>query len=276
MDDQLDMSLPDPRAPHDDLSFEELSRRYNFERTSHDWRVFTRLAIKECQKRGGRAGGVATLDVGCGHGIGLRQEYQWALREVVADYWGVEPDPNQHPPDGLFDHHRWSSMEQADLPANHFDVVYSAMVMEHVTDPDAFMRAVHRCLKPGGVYLFLTPNGRHYFTRIASLARRLGQDERLLRLSVKEEELAYHYPVEYRFNNEKVIDACADRLGFEPPEYVYLEAKGPIGYFPGPTKVMFHALAAKRRRIRNSKALIAMVCRITKSSEACRSDTGCG
>lgn len=263
---ELDMTLPDPRAPHDDLSFEELAGRYNFEQTSQDWRVFTRLAMKECQKRGGREGGVAVLDVGCGHGIGLRQEYQWAIRELVADYWGLEPDPNQHPPEGLFDYHRWSLMEDADVPADHFDVVYSAMVMEHVVDPDAFMRAVHRCLKPGGVYLFLTPNARHYFTRIGSLALRLGQDERLLRLSVKKQDIeSYHYPVQYRFNSEPVIDACAARLGFEQPEYAYLEAKGPIGYFPGPTKVIFHALAAKRRRVRNSKALLAMVCRMTKA-----------
>ena len=59
-------------------------------------------------------------------------------------------------------------METADLPENYFDLAYSYMVMEHVADPVGFLKALVKCLQPGGVYVFLTPNKRHYFTITAS------------------------------------------------------------------------------------------------------------
>ena len=93
--------------------------------------------------------------------------------------WGLEPDPEVHPDDNLFDRYECSTMEDAELPPNSVSVCYSAMVMEHVVDPDEFLAAVFRCLKPGGTYLFITPNGRHYFTRIASFLRRLRADEQV-------------------------------------------------------------------------------------------------
>lgn len=79
-----------PQAPHDDLSFKELARRYNFEQTSVDQRVFARLIIKECQTvRAAHASNVCVLDVGCGRGIARRAEYQWAIRPHVDEYWGL-------------------------------------------------------------------------------------------------------------------------------------------------------------------------------------------
>ncbi|MBT8487165.1 MAG: class I SAM-dependent methyltransferase [Phycisphaerae bacterium] len=251
-----------PTAPHDDLSFEDLAARYNFERTSRDALVLTRLIIKECERR---TPPVRVLDIGCGSGIARSVEAQWCIRPHADAYWGVEPDPSKVATPGLFDEYRTAVLEDADLPPDTFDVAYSSMVMEHVEDPDGFMRAVHRCLRPGGVYLFMTPNRRHYFTRIAATLHRLKLDEMVLRgvkgASVEE----YHYPVRYKFNDEPRIDACAERLGFHPPQYVYLEAQGPKGYFPRPLRFIFHALAAKRRMIKNPRQLLGLVARIEKA-----------
>ncbi len=54
------------------------------------------------------------------------------------------------------------------FPDGAFDVVISNSVIEHLQDPDAFFREVHRVLKPKGRFLAKTPNKWHY---VALLAR---------------------------------------------------------------------------------------------------------
>jgi len=252
----------EPKAPADDLPFDALASRYNFENTSDRSRIFTRLVLKECLARPRPR---RVLDIGCGKGIELCVDFQWAIREQADELWGLEPDAALAPVGGLFDHYLTDLMEQAPLPEAYFDVAYSFMVMEHVADPLAFMRAVMRCLRPGGVYLFATPNGRHYFTRIAAALHRLKMDERVLRLAKRESEVEeYHYPVQYRFNTERKINACAAALGCPPPEYVYLEERGPIGYFPKPTRFIYHGLRLKRMLLRNRRSLVTMICRVRR------------
>ena len=65
-------------------------------------------------------------------------------------------------------------------------------------------------------------------------------------------------------NGERQIAACVEPLGFKPPEFVYVESEGPIGYFPKPTRFIYHALAAKRNVIKNPRSLITLIGRITK------------
>jgi SAM-dependent methyltransferase len=50
-----------------------------------------------------------------------------------------------------------------------FDLVFAIYVLEHVNDPVGFAREIHRILKPGGLFLALTPNRYHYVSVIASL-----------------------------------------------------------------------------------------------------------
>ena len=248
-----------PTLSHDGLSFEELSRSYNFENVSARGLLLTRLIMEALE-------GVAepsVLDVGCGTGIELRVDYQWAVRGRVSEYWGVEPDPGIGTPSGLFDTYLNGMVEEVPLPEDRFDLAYSFMVMEHVADPLKFLSAIHRCLKPGGTYLFATPNGRHYFTRLASLLGTLHLDEMVLRLARKESD-EYHYPVHYRFNSEGRIREVAERLGFTVPEFAYTEDRGVGDYFPGPLRFAYHALRAKRRVIRRPSSLITMICRLGK------------
>jgi len=50
-----------------------------------------------------------------------------------------------------------------------FDVVFCIYVLEHITEPLAFVNEIHRVLKPGGVFLALTPNRYHYVSLISAL-----------------------------------------------------------------------------------------------------------
>ncbi|MFG0306605.1 MAG: class I SAM-dependent methyltransferase [Phycisphaerales bacterium JB040] len=254
-------SLIEPVRAHDHKSFDELLTSYNFANISDRRAVLTRAIIDECRAREG----AAVLDIGCGRGMGREIGYVRAIRPHAAELWGIEPAEDVEPPEGIFDRFQHALMETAELPDNHFDIAYSFMVMEHVADPEAFMAAVKRVLKPGGVYYFVTPNGGHYFTLIAGAMHRLGIDEWVLRLVQGKSTVDdYHYPVQYKFNTARRIDRVCTGVGGLETDLVYMESEGPRSYMKGPLILLFHLLAWKRRVIRSRRALLSIVGRTVK------------
>ena len=255
-----------PKAPHDALPFAELEQAYNFSNTKAESGVFTRLLLRECWRIRQETGQAPTvLDVGCGQGISLVKHFTLALRLAVGEFWGVEPDPKMTELSQTFDHLQHALLEDADLPENHFDLSYSSLVMEHVEHPDAYLKAIARSLKPGGVHLFLTPNARHYFARIASTLHALKLDEFVLRLTRPGDVVDdYHYPIRYRCNSSKQVRALATATGFDDARFVFVENLGPAPYMPGPLRLGYHAMRAKRRWMRNPESLMLLIARLEK------------
>lgn len=247
----------------DDLSFENLSSAYNFQRVS-DWPgLFVSLLADEINAA---EEPTTVVDIGCGNGIGGSIDRLQTVRAAASGLWGIEPDPHVSEPPGVFDVFRHAEVETADLPDGQFDLAYSYMVMEHVVDPETFLRSVRACLKPGGTYMFLTVNGRHYFALATRAAHALRIDEALLRVVRKREHVeTYHYPVQYRCNDTRVIDQLAAHTGFEPPEYVFVEDLGPIDYMSGPLRLPWKALQWKRSVVRRPELLLTMIVRMRAS-----------
>lgn len=247
---------------NDSLPWDGLAKQYNFRHPTERGDIFARLIREECARR---QRPLRVLDIGCGKGIELSIARTRSIRPLVDDFWGIEPDDTITPEAGLFDHYQNALMETSTLPENAFDLAYSFMVMEHVKEPRPFLSAVARCLKPGGSYLFGTINGAHYFAKIAGTLRALHLDEFVLRTVRGSTEVEkYHYPVFYRINKPRVIEAMAEELGFEKPEYVFLEQLGPVPYFPGPFRVILNALNKKRDLIRDPRRLLVLFCKLTK------------
>lgn len=120
-----------------------------------------------------------------------------------------------------------------------FDAVVFDYVLEHVADPPALFREIHRVLRPGGVILFRTPNARHYVSllgrvlpdRLSVWARRRPDDHRV-------------YPRFFRCNT---AHACRRRLaaaGFRI-EALRLIEKEP-SYGMGSRPLFFLMLAYER------------------------------
>lgn len=244
-----------------EMTFERLATSYNFRYPFTRHHLFSHLVAQECAAR---PKPVRALDIGCGHGMNGERATTEHVRRHVDELWGLEPDPGI-PPSALFAHFQHATMEEATLPPGSIDVAYSYTVMEHVTDPVRFMTAVYQALKPGGSYLFLTINGVHYFALIAGTLRAMKLDEAVLRLvRGKQKVESYHYPVAYKFNTQGVIDRVCREVGFEAPEYAYMEQKGPEPYMRGPLRPLLHLLNYKRDAMRNPGALLELVCRIRK------------
>ena len=92
------------------------------------------------------------LDVGCHIGVmvELAQKRGW-------EAWGVEPSTwaaEQARAGGL--RVITGTLANVEVPENYFDVVTMWDVIEHLTDPAAELRNVHRVLRPGGVFAIHT------------------------------------------------------------------------------------------------------------------------
>lgn len=59
--------------------------------------------------------------------------------------------------------------DMRDIPDNAIDVAYSRAVMEHIDNPDEAFAELARVLKPGGVYIFVTPSIYDYGSVIARI-----------------------------------------------------------------------------------------------------------
>jgi SAM-dependent methyltransferase len=61
---------------------------------------------------------------------------------------------------------RTGELADAGFSDGEFDVVYMNEVIEHIVDPVALMREVHRVLRPGGIALLRTGNARSWSARL--------------------------------------------------------------------------------------------------------------
>ncbi len=102
------------------------------------------------------------LDVGCHIGVmvELAKDRGW-------EAWGVEPSTwaaEQARARGL--NVVTATLAEANLEENYFDVVTMWDVIEHLTDPAAELRQVHRVCKPGGVFAIHTIDIESGFARL--------------------------------------------------------------------------------------------------------------
>lgn len=94
-----------------------------------------------------------------------------------------------------------------------FDLVSANMVLEHLPSPQGVFKEVRRVLKPGGVFVFVTPNLNHPFIRTADLF--LSKPARTSAAVLVESREARHiFPTFYRANTAKTVGSLASDAGF--------------------------------------------------------------
>ena len=177
---------------------------------------------------------------------------------------GIEPDHSVTRVQGLHDQVQNTTFEACDIEPESIDVAYSHFVMEHVEDPDEFLKKLHSVLKPNGTYIFITPNSRSYFVKYAKLFNAFRLDEWYLRLAKGRKAVdEYHYPVIYKFNDVNSISKIARKYGFTS-EFAYYERGGAPAYFPRGMKFVVKLLNWRRRLSTNPEILLNLVVRMKK------------
>jgi ubiquinone/menaquinone biosynthesis C-methylase UbiE len=156
------------------------------------------------------------LDLGCGHQIFA----EWMAREqaqaaaAAKRIVGIDlavPSMRQHP---ALSGRVMGRLETLPFADQSFDIVTANMVVEHLEHPGIVLREVWRVLKPGGAFVFHTPNRQSPIVFAASLV-----GEKLKRRIVrflegrKEEDI---FPTHYRLNEARAIKRIAAEAGFRP------------------------------------------------------------
>ena len=168
--------------------------------------------------------GMTVLDVGCGRGA--ISPYPWHQHSNVK-LWGIDPDPtaveNPHLESFtlLTDDPNWN------ISSGTVDLAIARYVLEHVDDPTAFFRNLSRVLKPGGKFIFLTPN-RWHPAMIASHWLPFGLKQQILALT-KRADPHDVFPTWYRLNSARAVKQAAQRCGLEIADLRTREIQ-PCGY----------------------------------------------
>lgn len=157
------------------------------------------------------------LDLGAGAGIVAQMNF----RGQVARVCGVDLDPRvvDNP---MLDEGCVANAQGIPYGDNCFDVVFANNVLEHLEEPLQVFREVARVLRPGGTFLFKTPNGRHYVPTIARLTpHRFHQYVNRLRGRAEEDTL----PTCYRANLRSDVVRLAADAGLRVEQLEHIEGR---------------------------------------------------
>jgi ubiquinone/menaquinone biosynthesis C-methylase UbiE len=155
------------------------------------------------------------LDLGCGHQVlpPWREKEERDLVQKAKLVVGFDYDLPS-----LLKHRSIRCKVRGDISAlpfgdDTFDLVTANMVVEHLANPDVQFREVHRILKPGGVFVFHTPNVNGYTTVAARIVPEFMKVGLIQVLDGRPAEDVFK--THYRANRESQIRRVARETGFE-------------------------------------------------------------
>lgn len=167
------------------------------------------------------------LDLGCGRG-GLVEQLSHPLSRIV----GVDPDLLS-----LREHRLPLPRLQAisgHLPFhdNSFDLVFSSWLLEHLPDPLADFREIARILRPGGCFIFITPNARHPVAILNRVLGHLGRVQTMLVSRLYGRDAPDTFPTYYRANSESQLAKLAQQTGLRLAELHFIADPTYLAFTP--------------------------------------------
>jgi ubiquinone/menaquinone biosynthesis C-methylase UbiE len=155
------------------------------------------------------------LDVGCGHQVlpAWRETSEKALvgrAGLVVGFDADLPSLYKHRTISL---RTFGNGNQLPFADETFDLVTANMVVEHLDHPEKTFGEMFRVIRPGGRFLFHTPNVKSYATRAAQL---FPDNVKLPVIRLLEGRRADDvFPTFYRANTAGDIEQVAKQAGFE-------------------------------------------------------------
>jgi 2-polyprenyl-3-methyl-5-hydroxy-6-metoxy-1,4-benzoquinol methylase len=139
------------------------------------------------------------LEIGCGNGFVLDEALNAGFRNIK----GIEPSQDaisfasnrvkKYIYHGIFD--------SSQIEENHYDVVFVAMIIEHVPDSNQFLDNIYKTLKPGGIIICICHDERHFLAKILKNKHPIINDEHVAVFNKKALELIFK---NNKFTNIKI------------------------------------------------------------------------
>jgi ubiquinone/menaquinone biosynthesis C-methylase UbiE len=162
--------------------------------------------------------GLHWLDLGCGHQIfpaymSSSEKEEHRLVETSGSAVGLDCSYAS-----LRDHRSIrtriiADLQQLPFQEASFNVISANMVMEHVKHPEEALSEIKRILKPGGIFIFHTPNALNYAFRVASIVPQAIKTKLVWLLEGRVEEDVF--PTFYRFNSKAHVENLVKETGLE-------------------------------------------------------------
>lgn len=168
------------------------------------------------------------LDAGCGRGAHIDDPNDYrrnlhSLRGKCRKVVGLDIDPIGAT-NCFIDEFVQNNSYQWPLESNTFDLIYSDFVIEHLDDPNAFLKECYRVLKPGGYLCLRTTNRLGYVALISSLVPNRLHYRVLQRVQTSRNEAGV-FPTFYRCNTPRAMRKRMTQNGFDC--YVYAHEAEP-------------------------------------------------
>lgn len=170
---------------------------------------------------------VEWLDLGCGHQLlpewmpGAAQKSAAIVRGAKRVV-GLDLDFSSLRKHNTITQRVCGEVNRLPFPENTFDLITANMVVEHIESPASVLNEIARILKPGGLFLFHTPNRLGYSSLVTHLIppRLIPRVAEFL-LARNPEDV---YQTFYRLNSKRAVEAAARAAHLDVAEFTYLES----------------------------------------------------
>ncbi len=155
------------------------------------------------------------LDLGCGHQMfaGWMKAEERELAARSRHLVGIDMDLRGMKAHATIREAVFGDIARLPFDTGSFDIVTANMVVEHLEVPGCVLQEVHRVLRPGGLFVFHTPNRKAVMIRIARLLPQSLKNLLVRILDGRKEDDVFR--THYAMNTAAEITRQANAAGFE-------------------------------------------------------------